>query len=178
MRGKRVPRCRLHQPCRFIPAHAGKTLSPCVPPPDMSVHPRACGENVPFPAGCGRLVGSSPRMRGKRGAPSSASGARRFIPAHAGKTNRTRRSSTARSGSSPRMRGKPPRGPSPHRAPTVHPRACGENTAPSLGRWCGSGSSPRMRGKHFQQRVYREKPRFIPAHAGKTRFPRPGRWWG
>ena len=66
MRGKLVSHDCSFRVGGFIPAHAGKThLVHCVHR-TRPVHPRACGENV-----CRRrplicLLGSSPRMRGKR----------------------------------------------------------------------------------------------------------------
>ena len=71
----------------------------------------------------------------------------RFIPAHAGNTQR--RTSPARTGA-------------------VHPRACGEHASPvSHGRPSG-GSSPRMRGTPDAVAGAVVGQRFIPAHAGNT----------
>ena len=49
-----------------IPAHAGKTFSTYRSIAKPKEHPRACGENPPRLVWCGRLKGTSPRMRGKQ----------------------------------------------------------------------------------------------------------------
>jgi len=176
MRGPLAQHHQLRPVHRFIPAHAGTTMT--------------CHSNSAKPCG------SSPRMRGPRDAHVHRARARRFIPAHAGTTPRTPRSrwwrpvhpracgdherpedaGPPRGGSSPRMRG-----PLPKRKPredvrrfipahagttwdsatsrsraTVHPRACGDHPV---------RIPPGTRSV-----------RFIPAHAGTTRTPRaPGR---
>ena len=106
MRGTRLDTDLEHIFTRFIPAHAGNTLSSAAPSSVAPVHPRACGEHGGT-IGCRRsMVGSSPRMRGTRSVFLAAGEQGRFIPAHAGNT----RCKTT------------------HRAPpTVHPRACGEH---------------------------------------------------
>ena len=50
----------------LIPAHAGKTTIWAAPLVPKTAHPRACGENGPCGHGVWPLLGSSPRMRGKR----------------------------------------------------------------------------------------------------------------
>ena len=173
---------------RFIPAHAGKTCygQPCSGA--EAVHPRACGENAHVDPGADAIVGSSPRMRGKRHIPRGSAFARRFIPAHAGKTGHDPGRHSPGSGSSPRMRGKRtqvharaglPRFIPAHAGKTqgshvvayageVHPRACGENVIVSVLANTSGGSSPRMRGKREGAGLPTWEDRFIPAHAGKT----------
>ena len=132
---------------RFIPAHAGSTLSPGCRPGTEPVHPRACGEHSSDPRSSVRRFGSSPRMRGALEAWGRHHERHRFIPAHAGST-RCRHSS-----------GSP--------AP-VHPRACGEHPRRKVRRRPASGSSPRMRGARDWQPENVSGYRFIPAHAGST----------
>ena len=64
MRGIRFGAAHRRHDCRFIPAHAGNSVTRALSPMDGTVHPRACGE---FRA-CSLLArgssGSSPRMRG------------------------------------------------------------------------------------------------------------------
>ena len=91
----------------LIPAHAGKTLRRVQLTIQDEAHPRACGENPAMNASANGLVGSSPRMRGKRVTTSRHLTYFRLIPAHAGKTL----GSTIIRDSS-----------------RAHPRACGENT--------------------------------------------------
>ncbi len=130
---------------RFIPAHAGNSVSSGGNIQSRRVHPRACGEQRTARACSPSSDGSSPRMRGTADPVRSPRAASRFIPAHAG--NRRMASSA------PAM-------------PPVHPRACGEQGSPRRTGVVDSGSSPRMRGTG--QHAGREgvERRFIPAHAG------------
>ena len=106
VRGKRYDPHDPHRQRGLIPARAGKTV---VERPDdvlAQAHPRACGENwervrVPVP-----VLGSSPRVRGKR-APTPASCPPR--PAHPRACGENESSAAAKGisqGSSPRVRGK------------------------------------------------------------------------
>ena len=115
--------------------------------PDISVHPRACGESgFHLDAGPGRR-GSSPRMRGKLFLQAGRALPVRFIPAHAGKAKDWICTGFQ---------------------PTVHPRACGESLANYFRVSVDYGSSPRMRGKLERENKELRLPRFIPAHAGKA----------
>ena len=58
---------------------------------DAKAHPRVCGENKTFLAMHGTRLGSSPRVRGKRGQSRYARPPRGLIPACAGKTRRRKR---------------------------------------------------------------------------------------
>ena len=132
---------------RLIPAHAGKTRAPIPIDSRSAAHPRACGENLDLPLSVNLDPGSSPRMRGKPAGMPKRQGARRLIPAHAGKTG---------GGVGGGVLG------------AAHPRACGENKTSSFAVGISSGSSPRMRGKRpgrYHDLIDR---RLIPAHAGKT----------
>ena len=71
---------------RIIPAHAGQTPWRGTPRPCRSDHPRACGANSVIFSVSLRVIGSSPRMRGKRRRRTRHVGAHRIIPAHAGQT--------------------------------------------------------------------------------------------
>ena len=149
MRGKRDSGCGAVQCLRLIPAHAGKTRLPALAVNDQRAHPRACGENCPFPGTSRNAGGSSPRMRGKRSVSTDQTDAGRLIPAHAGKTVWIGRSLLQYG---------------------AHPRACGEN-----GNFARSftklyGSSPRMRGKLPSLKRVTLKLGLIPAHAGKTPY--------
>ena len=127
-------------------------------------------------------------MRGTQFAAHRGGDVARFIPAHAGNTDRP----PARSrripvhpracgehlchdsfrgcfcGSSPRMRGtRCVRSVCRRRTP-VHPRACGEHNKLSSSSSGGIGSSPRMRGTRAHAVLDGLRARFIPAHAGNT----------
>ena len=116
-------------------------------PAAVTAHPRAGGENyimhiVRYP-----LAGSSPRGRGKPAWLRQGHGARRLIPARAGKTWRTGRSSPVS---------------------RAHPRAGGENSHPANARPIHGGSSPRGRGKLLRFQDNAGVRGLIPARAGKT----------
>ena len=92
----------------------------------ISAHPRACGENWQLSSTMTCAAGSSPRVRGKRGAPRDEDGLIGLIPARAGKTTWS------------------------YWTPgycRAHPRACGENFGVVVSLMAGRGSSPRVRGK-------------------------------
>ena len=70
----------------LIPACAGKTVDYLRGLLSYRAHPRVCGENAAHVARLGRLVGSSPRVRGKRTPPRPKDPSEGLIPACAGKT--------------------------------------------------------------------------------------------
>ena len=86
MRGKPVTEQATEGATRLIPAHAGKTTYRNGQTSGVRAHPRACGENPVKMQSCSAGLGSSPRMRGKRGESGKSLESRRLIPAHAGKT--------------------------------------------------------------------------------------------
>ena len=148
MRGKLEVKEFKSTATRIIPAHAGQTSPRWWTPSFRTDHPRACGANDDFLVQLGAMVGSSPRMRGKRCVGRVQHPWPRIIPAHAGQTRRD----ISTSGRSP-----------------DHPRACGANAwSPVYGRQ-DAGSSPRMRGKLHQVQRATHADRIIPAHAGQTR---------
>ena len=97
-----------------------------------------------------RNLGSSPRVRGKRGPRSSPRRQRGLIPACAGKTGRNNESRCVT---------------------RAHPRVCGENVAPIFPMRSSMGSSPRVRGKLGCGLVMVWYCGLIPACAGKTYSP-------
>ena len=174
---------------RFIPACAGNTPTTRSSTPASPVHPRVCGEHEYLKMLALIEAGSSPRVRGTRPRRVRRGRGRRFIPACAGNTGRTKcpgvrapvhprvcgehRERFMRGafgdGSSPRVRGTRTAPRSPPTSPAVHPRVCGEHSV-SIGA-CRSdlGSSPRVRGTHGAVRVEDDALRFIPACAGNTK---------
>ena len=149
VRGKQAHReSNAHEP-GLIPACAGKTSRARTLEYLTWAHPRVCGENgLAYGTPVLRL-GSSPRVRGKPHDARRARGASGLIPACAGKTP-----------SSPRSSG----------AGEAHPRVCGENRGGWGGRRAQRGSSPRVRGKPRGPAAHRAPPGLIPACAGKTRW--------
>ena len=136
-----VPRARL------IPAHAGKTASTCTARLPGRAHPRSRGENGIRSRHASAIQGSSPLTRGK---PRVITGQREssgLIPAHAGKTSRSRFAALWRG---------------------AHPRSRGENPVFLEIPGKGTGSSPLTRGKPLTQFKLSGSDGLIPAHAGKT----------
>ena len=132
---------------RLIPAHAGKTTWTGAYSPPTKAHPRSRGENrCGHRRGCGRR-GSSPLTRGKHRRPARDRRGLGLIPAHAGKTTPTPRSSSL-------LR--------------AHPRSRGENAAGIEATIRDEGSSPLTRGKLRRLCGLKSSTGLIPAHAGKT----------
>ena len=142
----------------LIPACAGKTDRQTRCRATCWAHPRVCGENRGRRRDLFAAAGSSPRVRGKLRLVSHVGGARRLIPACAGKTL----ASLAAQG-----------------CKGAHPRVCGEN-ARLRSRWVRPpGSSPRVRGKLNREMYGDIILGLIPACAGKTtgfRADRPAAW--
>ena len=132
---------------RNIPAHAGKTFTDSTVPARMSEHPRARGENVVLLSAGLRLVGTSPRTRGKPRPQRRNNIHRRNIPAHAGKTFLSVFLTIYYQ---------------------EHPRARGENVTIEALEYLDVGTSPRTRGKRHRTIFTTANNRNIPAHAGKT----------
>ena len=135
---------------RIIPARAGQTPSRIFCDDKLPDHPRACGANVPCLTVVRRVIGSSPRVRGKHVRGIRAQGRLRIIPARAGQTHKPRLSYSPNAD---------------------HPRACGANVCGGHFGCLGVGSSPRVRGKHRWARPWRCSSRIIPARAGQTKRP-------
>ena len=136
--------------CRYrglIPARAGKTLATTNNTLPVEAHPRAGGENLQDIFDLVSAAGSSPRGRGKPPRGCHRPGARRLIPARAGKTCRHRYLPES---------------------PRAHPRAGGENPAMLGSSLQLFGSSPRGRGKLGEGQGQHGQTGLIPARAGKT----------
>ena len=147
MRGKLFEPPHLAYHYRITPADAGKTDRVGACRENDWDHPRGCGENA-FMAVCfGFVLGSPPRMRGKRKSLFANSHGSRITPADAGKTHRC--------GSA-------------HRGDQDHPRGCGENRDSLLPIAFVVGSPPRMRGKHYLRVPAASCAGITPADAGKT----------
>ena len=146
-RGKRPRRTWGREPCRLIPARAGKTPPTRPPTSPPGAHPRAGGENAGSRVATVIAPGSSPRGRGKPGCPGGRRQARGLIPARAGKTRLSRRAAASS---------------------RAHPRAGGENAHRVMRPSARVGSSPRGRGKLNPDRAQAGEARLIPARAGKT----------
>ncbi len=147
MRGKRENTCPPSARGRITPAHAGKTTSVPLNNPLWTDHPRACGENASIVLYFATLVGSPPRMRGKRHPQGQEWPLSRITPACAGKTV-------------PVVIEK--------HAPEDHPRVCGENCLGARKSNPANGSPPRVRGKLAVRIARLFVVRITPACAGKT----------
>ena len=140
----------------LIPAHAGKTDRTGTTREHPRAHPRSRGENCTPGRSFSGSRGSSPLTRGKLGDRKPARGARRLIPAHAGKTAQA----TAD-----------------RHVSWAHPRSRGENIdgqRETAEEW---GSSPLTRGKRPRGQRQLRRERLIPAHAGKTSSPTSATCW-
>ena len=110
---------------RLIPAPAGSTRGPAAGGWCCRAHPRACGEHPSRWTEEHESWGSSPRLRGARQLHDLWPGVAGLIPAPAGSTPRSTRT-TARC--------------------RAHPRACGEHSQREQVTCSTAGSSPRLRG--------------------------------
>ena len=146
-RGKQRLRLSLLSPPRLIPAHAGKTVCDRAYKHHGPAHPRSRGENVLPRLPSADFAGSSPLTRGKPCFRRSGRQRGRLIPAHAGKTCRSRARPWTR---------------------RAHPRSRGENRLSIGAGDRRAGSSPLTRGKRALRSVKGLQGRLIPAHAGKT----------
>ena len=113
----------------------------------MKAHPRSRGENGSACSMISVKSGSSPLTRGKPARCWHGRVGDGLIPAHAGKTSRSRAGTPT---------------------PWAHPRSRGENVSSLTGRRRGRGSSPLTRGKHLAPPCLILRAGLIPAHAGKT----------
>ena len=136
----------------LIPAWAGKTPTRFRVVRSLWAHPRVGGENRMGRRPSRRIVGSSPRGRGKRADVLFRLHELGLIPAWAGKTSNF-------------LLGL-------HQDP-AHPRVGGENVERCDARVIRAGSSPRGRGKHSSDKLRNRWVRLIPAWAGKTAHSHP-----
>ena len=110
-------------------------------------HPRACGENAKSNRSLASVMGSPPRVRGKRLHLAVVVVLLGITPARAGKT-------FSRSFFKYAL--------------WDHPRACGENRFIQLHILYHIGSPPRVRGKQSLKGAHTVSIRITPARAGKT----------
>ena len=132
---------------RFIPARAGNTKATTSPSCQPPVHPRSRGEHAQTHDAVSHQSGSSPLARGTPAARRRRRPQDRFIPARAGNTCTTARSSSSGA---------------------VHPRSRGEHRCAAHPGWSCAGSSPLARGTLGHREAERLPLRFIPARAGNT----------
>ena len=85
-RGKEFFRWETQKNTRIIPAYAGKSSLKAVPGGLHKDHPRLRGEKIPAGSLIVYLSGSSPLTRGKGNRTKHRVGAKRIIPAYAGKS--------------------------------------------------------------------------------------------
>ena len=132
---------------RIIPAYAGNTQPAICATTGRGDHPRIRGEHSPSRALAEPRTGSSPHTRGTPPHLRPAGGVHRIIPAYAGNTASSSRSSTAR---------------------RDHPRIRGEHRRSSPTRARRTGSSPHTRGTPDPGAGPPRVSRIIPAYAGNT----------
>ena len=147
VRGKPLINLLICYSSRITPACAGKTHLHAWISCSAGDHPRVCGENCGAVTVSRRILGSPPRVRGKRLGVGCLALIDRITPACAGKTL-----------SSPSLM----------RGAKDHPRVCGENRLSLRGKHTKAGSPPRVRGKHHVIDFAKEIIGITPACAGKT----------
>ena len=125
MRGTLVTWADRDGPVRVIPADAGNTIIIALPAYAIGDHPRGCGEHGQALSTVQSRPGSSPRMRGTRGADAALAPVGGIIPADAGNTSAWSIMLVS---------------------PRDHPRGCGEHVVVVRVERPELGSSPRMRG--------------------------------
>ena len=131
----------------LIPASAGQTFDVDRVTDCRAAHPRECGADKAFSEGIEFVIGSSPRVRGRRFMASATYGVTRLIPASAGQTEG------------------PPNVAQYNRA---HPRECGADGWTYTPVRVMVGSSPRVRGRPPIAILPVVPARLIPASAGQT----------
>src|SRR5690554_4351114 len=125
LRGTEEARIASNGVLRYIPASAGNRQSASCFILAATVHPRVCGEQPPWHGLCGRINGTSPRLRGTARYSVGKAIVDRYIPASAGN----------RAGLTSELFQRP-----------VHPRVCGEQKNLACGSVIVSGTSLRLRG--------------------------------
>ena len=137
---------------------------------DRAVHPRVCGEHLPFRSLFRLQDGSSPRVRGTSLQVDEQVATLRFIPACAGNIacNKPKPRNNA---VHPACAGNIARALPLAALPAVHPRVCGEHLMLDFRESSSCGSSPRVRGTYRRPGGHRQQDRFIPACAGNIGGP-------
>ena len=173
---------------RSIPACAGETVSAQTVDTYPEVYPRVCGGNGKIIRQRVRLLGLSPRVRGKPGGELMADWNLSVYPRVCGGNPRGSPGMSHAAGLSPRVRGKRAAAAIPklgnrsipacagetngfrvrNDRQRVYPRVCGGNWAGCKGCFCWHGLSPRVRGKPWTERDTIDWLRSIPACAGET----------
>ncbi len=167
VRGTRLWRRVRGSQGRFIPACAGNATVSNGRAWRDTVHPRVCGERYESHAVDFRDGGSSPRVRGTRGAGQAAAGGLRFIPACAGNAC-TPGAGCRRCGFIPACAGNAKGRRCSCCSRPVHPRVCGERQPLGDNALSAIGSSPRVRGTQMPGKRPIPEDRFIPACAGNA----------
>ena len=172
----------------LIPAGAGQTCPTRSVRSPIRAHPRGCGaDSVPADY-YAQVMGSSPRVRGRRRCSRRRALGTGLIPAGAGQTGLHRafrrcsgahprgcgadfdRGGLARGigGSSPRVRGRRSSASTLSAWAWAHPRGCGADVAVAEPVQATEGSSPRVRGRPADDPVRLGGDGLIPAGAGQT----------
>ena len=132
---------------RFTPTRVGKTSVVQAAGRSTPVHPHACGENRVSGQAFAQVLGSPPRVWGKRKRNPDITQRLRFTPTRVGKTQTPATLLDA---------------------PSVHPHACGENRRRLSHRPARCGSPPRVWGKRQPERDDDRHRGFTPTRVGKT----------
>ena len=148
VRGARFIKSATQDAVGIIPACAGSTVPAGRISPSCRDHPRMCGEHIVWPSSLTMAGGSSPHVRGARGALRQPELMTGIIPACAGSTRWSGRRCCSTGD---------------------HPRMCGEHRREGRAGSRLPGSSPHVRGAPGRLAVPRDPEGIIPACAGSTR---------
>ena len=153
---------------RFTPTHVGTTTSPRRTRSAETVHPHACGDDVPTVIYTTPGNGSPPRMWGRRDSARSLRARHRFTPTHVGTTIAAIESLITQFGSPPRMWGRRSRYRACSCETPVHLHACGDDSISRARPRAWAGSPPRMWGRPSRGSPGGSVSRFTPTHVGTT----------
>ena len=174
---------------RYTPTPVGKTPFATYRLSFVTVHPHACGENGPPSGVTSTMIGTPPRLWGKRARRRIKRKDTRYTPTPVGKTIEVDRTFYPEPGTPPRLWGKLRAGVSSLLSHSVHPHACGENPrTASQGSWLArytptpvgenglsqsrftpsNGTPPRLWGKRDCVHCDVPSSRYTPTPVGKT----------
>ncbi len=171
---------------RFTPTPVGTAGAAADPLWGLAVHPHACGDSCPAPAGSILIRGSPPRLWGQLRARRPQARGHRFTPTPVGTAPHRRPACPSPTvhphacgdsggrfmfndstlGSPPRLWGQLQVAAPPRKSSTVHPQACGDSERMLKSASSSIGSPPRLWGQPVHRPPTRRAKRFTPTPVG------------